>query len=472
MREHARLQKAQMVKHYRSYSYWLESCGDDLAPRPALDGSIDVDVAILGAGYSGLWTAYYLLKREPGLSIAIVEREIAGFGASGRNGAWCTHGFPTSPGKIAKTHGRNAGIAVQQAMFDTVDEVGRVAAIEGIDIDWTKGGEVLVARGPEQLPTIQHVKAEFDGLGFADRAVLLDKAATDAHVRIAGAVGGIFLPDTATIHPGKLVRGLVRLVERNGATIFEQTAVTDFSTGPNPALHTARGDVRAKTIVLCGEAYLSQLPKLKRQIMPVYSLITLTEPLSAADWAEIGWENRETIASCRYTVDYLSKTADGRLLFGGRGAPYHFGSSIKDDYDRNGATHQMLMDNVRSWFPRLKDVKFSHTWGGPLGWPRDFMPTMSYDPRESLATARGYTGNGVSTANLAGRVLADLITGADSEITKLPCVNHRSPNWEPEPFRFAGVRYVQRAFLRLDEKAARTGRAPSGKTLAERLTTH
>jgi glycine/D-amino acid oxidase-like deaminating enzyme len=401
-----------MTKDYRRYSYWLETCGDDLTPRAPLNGSIDADVAILGAGYSGLWTAYYLLKQDPSLTVAIVEREIAGFGASGRNGAWCTSGFPTSPGKLAARYGKAVAVAVQRAMFDTVDEVGRVAAAEGLDIDWTKGGELLIARGPEQMPAIQHEQAVYTDLGLADHVTLLDKQDTDKRVRIAGAVGSLFLPDTATIHPGKLVRGLARLVERMGAPIYEQTAVTDYTTGSHPALHTDRGHVRARTIVLCGEVYLSQIPKLRRQVMPVYSLITLTEPLSASDWDEIGWEARETIASCKYTVDYLSKTADGRILFGGRGAPYHFNSSIKDEYDRHASTHQMLMDNVRAWFPRLKDVKFTHTWGGPLGWPRDFMPTMAYDPKLNLATARGYTGNGVSTANLAGRVLTDLITGA------------------------------------------------------------
>jgi glycine/D-amino acid oxidase-like deaminating enzyme len=461
-----------MAKVYSNVSYWMESCGDDLSPRPALSGSIDADIAILGAGYSGLWTAFYLLKQQPGLKIAIIEREIAGFGASGRNGGWCTCGFPTSPGTIARAYGRESGVAVQQAMFDSVDEVGRVADVEGLDIDWAKGGELLIARGPEQQPTIESVKEELDGLGFSNRATLLDKSATDARVRIAGTVGSLLLPDTATIHPGKLVRGLARVVERLGATIYEQTAVTNYTTGTRPALKTDGGDVRAKTIVLCREAYLSQLPRLHRQVLPVYSLITLTEPLSEADWEEIGWANRETIASCRHTVDYLSKTADGRILFGGRGAPYHFGSSIKDEYDRHAATHQMLMKNVRDWFPRLKNVKFTHTWGGPLGWSRDYMPTISFSPRENLATARGYTGNGVATANLAGRILASLIVGKESSLTRLPCVNHHSPDWEPEPFRFAGVRFVQWSFMRLDKKAAMSGRAASGKSLAERLTAH
>ena len=200
--------------------------------------------------------------------------------------------------------------------------------------------------------------------------------------------------------------------------------------------------------------------------------MTLTEPLSAADWAKIGWRNRECVDSCRLTIEYMAKTADGRILFGGRGAPYHFGSKIDDDYDRHEPTIHMFQDNVRTWFPLLKDVRFTHAWGGPLGCSRDFMPTMMYDPALGLASARGYVGNGVATTNLAGRALADLITGVKSGITTLPSVNHHSQNWELEPFRYLGVHYIQQAYWRIDQKAERTGVAPSGKTLAERLTRH
>jgi glycine/D-amino acid oxidase-like deaminating enzyme len=200
--------------------------------------------------------------------------------------------------------------------------------------------------------------------------------------------------------------------------------------------------------------------------------MTLTEPLSAADWDEIGWRHRECVDSCRLTIEYIAKTADGRILFGGRGAPYHFASRIEDEYDRHEPTIRMFQASVRSWFPRLKDIRFTHAWGGPLGAPRDFMPTMSFDPASGLASARGYVGNGVATSNLSGRVIADLITGAKSEITTLPCVNHRSRYWEPEPFRFIGVHFVSRAYWNIDQKAERTGVPPSGRTLAERLTQH
>ncbi|MBX3070568.1 MAG: FAD-dependent oxidoreductase [Thermomicrobiales bacterium] len=434
-----------------------------------MDVSIDVDVAILGAGYSGLWTAYYLLQQNPSLKVAILEREIAGFGASGRNGAWCTSGFPTSMDTLAKGWGRSAAIDMHRAMAGAVDEVGSFAARHALDIQWEKSGSLFIARGEAQLPEIGEIARSLTDYGFEDEVEVYDKAATDERIRITETLGSVWLKQTAVIHPGRLVRGLARVVESMGATIYEQTAVTDFTGGAYPVLHTDRGHARARMVVLCGEAYMSGLKGVGRQVMPVYSLITLTEPLTSDQWAAIGWYSRHTVESCKYTIDYLSKTADGRILFGGRGAPYHFGSKIEDSYDLHGPTHTMLQDNVRAWFPGLKDVRFTHTWGGPLGWPRDFMPTFSFDVRTNVASARGYTGNGVATANLAGRTLADLMLGRQTERTTLPPVNHRSRSWEPEPFRFLGVRYVQRSFGKLDEKAARTGKAPDGKSLAERL---
>jgi glycine/D-amino acid oxidase-like deaminating enzyme len=261
-----------------------------------------------------------------------------------------------------------------------------------------------------------------------------------------------------------------------GATIHERTAVTDFEPGDlprlRPVLRTARGDVRASAVVLAGEAYLAQLAKLQRKVLPFYSLIVLTEPLSEAQWAEIGWRNREVVSSYRMSVDYLNRTPDGRILFGGRGAPYRRGSRIEPAFDRDERTHAMLRRFVGEWFPSLRGIGFSHAWGGPLGMPRDWIPTFAFDRRTGVGSARGYTGHGVSTANLAGRTLADLIVGAETERTILPLVNHRSPDWEPEPFRWIGVRFVQESLLRLDAKAARTGVAPSGRSLAERIAAH
>ena len=460
------------MKDYGAYSFWLETADDDLMPRPSLDGSRDVDVAILGAGFTGLWTAYYLLRRNPGLRVAVIEREIAGFGASGRNGGWCSAGFPVTLGVLETRYGREASRAVHLAMVEAVDEVGRVCTEEGIDAQYVKGGSLRVARGRHQVPAIQRAFATYDRLGLADHYQLLGVAQTNDRVRVADARGALYTPHCATVHPARLVRGLARAVERRGGTIYEQTAVTGYETGAQPCLRTATGDVRARTIVLAGEAYLSSLPQLHRNLIPIYSLIVLTEPLTAAQWAAIGWQAHECVSSNRYSVDYLSRTADGRILFGGRGAPYRYGSRIADGYDRHGPTHAMLRAQAEEWFPMLKGIRFTHAWGGPLGVPRDWMPTMSYDPQAGLAVACGYTGQGVATANLSGRMLADQITGAESPLVALPMAHHQLTAWEREPLRWLGVRYVQRGYARIDTKAELTGVAPTGHTLAERLGRH
>ena len=462
------------MDRYADVSFWLETAGD-LTPRPPLDGTAGCDVAILGAGYTGLWTAYYLLKREPGLRIVIAESEIAGFGASGRNGAWCAPDLNISMERLARLHGEDAARRIQQATYDAVDEVGRVAAAEGIDAGFHKGGELIVARGRHHVPAIEGAFREYERFGFGKHYRLLDAAGVAEKVRIAGAVAGLWSGSAAIVHPGRLVRGLAALVERMGARIVERTPVSDFraSVGGAPAaLITPRGEIRAPVVVLAGEAYLVRLARLHRQLVPMYSLIVLTEPIDEARWAEIGWAGREVVASARLSIDYLSRTADGRILFGGRGAPYRLGSPIKDSYDRHDPTHEMLRGFVRTWFPMLRDVRFTHAWGGPLGMPRDWQPTFAFDPRSGIASARGYVGHGVSTANLAGRTLADLITGEPTPLTELPLVNHQSPNWEVEPLRWLGIRYTQGAMARLDRRSEATGRPPTGRSLAERIASH
>ena len=458
-----------------SVSFWLETSRDDLTPRPSLDGSIDADVAILGAGLTGLWTARYLKRRDPSLDIVIVEREVAGFGASGRNGAWCAPDLNISMTRLGRLHGEDAARRMQQATYDAVDEVGRACAAEEIDAGFHKGGQIEVARGPQGVPALEQAFDEYRRFGFGDRYRLLDAGELSHRIRIAGAVRALVSDDTAVVHPGRLVRGLARAVERLGVRIVEGTPVTGFrprDASGRAALVTPRGDVRAPVVVLAGEAYLTELPPLHRQLVPLWSLIVLTEPLSDAQWAEIGWANREVVASTRLSIDYLSRTEDGRILFGGRGAPYRFGSPIRPEYDRHPPTHERLKAFVRDWFPNLDGIRFTHEWGGPLGMPRDWQPTIAFDPGSGIATARGYTGHGVSATNLAGRTLTDLITGTRSPLTELALVNHRSPDWEVEPFRWIGVRYTQWAMGRLDDQAARTGRAPTGRSIAERIAAH
>lgn len=457
---------------YASYSYWLETSGDDLTPRPRLEGSTTVDVAIMGAGFTGLWTAYYLLRRDPSLRVAILEREIAGFGASGRNGGWCYPGFPVSPEVLRERYGAETARAVSRAMIETFREIERAIGEEGIDAQWAQGGTLRLARGEHERGSVEGAYRTLEALGLGDHYQFLDAAQVADRIRVTKAVAGIYNPLGASIHPGRLVRGLARAVERRGATIYEQTPVLDYETGPAPRFLTPSGYVRAKTLVLAGEAYAQELPKLARTLVPMYSLIVLTEPLAESDWDQIGWRQRELVSSSRFSVDYLNRTADGRILFGGRGAPYRMHSVITEELDRHVPTHAMLRRMAVEWFPMLADVRFTHAWGGPLGMPRDWMPTTSFDAATGVARAGAYTGQGVATTNLFGRILTDLITGEVTPLTQLPTVNHQSPRWEPEPLRWLGIRYAQEGMARLDRRGERTGKGPTGRTFVERLGRH
>jgi len=457
------------MKDYAAYSFWLEHSGDDLTPRPALDGSTSVDVAILGAGFTGLWTAYHLLQRDPSLKVAVLEAEIAGFGASGRNGGWCFAGFPYPPSDLIAEYGREAARAVSLAMYDSVDDVGRVCEVEGIDAHYAKGGELEIARASYDLPKLEEMYEEFRAIGLEDHYRLLDKEQTEERIRVAGALGSFWNKEGAAVQPARLARGLARAVERHGGTIYEQTRVTDYVPGPLPRLDTERGNVSAKVIVLAGEAYLSQLPKLRRRIVPATSHIVITEPLPDAIWQEIGWEARDVVGGFGTTGAYLNHTADGRIAFGPYRGKYPFNSTITDALDRQEAIFEHARQSALEWFPMLAGARFTHAWGGVFGIPRDHMPIMQYDRATGVAMGYGYTGEGVATANLSGRVLADLITGADTDLTRLPMTRHAPVDWEPEPVRWAGYSLVRRGRYKLTEEVERTGRYPDKPRLSQRL---
>ncbi len=445
------------VTAYRSLSLWHDSLvadgTDDLSPRPALDGDAQVDVCIVGAGYTGLWTAYYLLLADPSLSVLVVEAEVAGFGASGRNGGWCSALFPASAAGLARRHGRDAALAMRRAMNDTVAEVGRVALDEGIDCHWAPGGTVRLARTPVQLRRAQaevDQDAEFDGV---DGVVLLSAAQARERVAATDVLGGTYSPHCARIHPARLVRGLARAVERRGGRIVERTRVLRITPGTapvaagepvyrngfGPLVGTDRGDVRARHVVRATEAWTATLPGSTRDVIPVYSLVVATEPLPASFWARAGLTHGETFSDHRHLVVYGQRTADDRLVFGGRGAPYHRGSRIEPGFDREPGVFAGLRRAVRDLFPDLAGHAFTHAWGGPLGIARDWHASAGIDRLSGVAWAGGYVGDGVGTSNLAGRTLADLLTGRSTDLTRLPWVGHRSRRWEPEPVRWLEV---------------------------------
>jgi len=441
---------------YRSLSFWHDTVPGPLTPGDPLTGDTEADVAIVGAGFTGLWTAYYLAQRDPALRIVVCEREIAGFGASGRNGGWCSALFPASLGKLARMASRDAAVAMQRAMHETVDEVGRVAVAEGIDCHWAKGGTLMLARSPAQL---ERAKAEVEeagefGFGEADLR-LLDAAGARAIAGATEVFGGTFTPHCAAIHPARLVRGLAAAVRGAGVSLHERTPVVQLAPG---RVVTPAGTVRARYVVRATEGYTPGLPGFRRAVAPVYSLVIATEPLPQAVWDQIGLAGRPTFGDLRHLIIYGQRTADGRLAFGGRGAPYHLGSSVRPSYDQVPAVFAALRRTLTDLFPVLANVPVTHHWGGPLAIPRDWCASVGLDQATGLGWAGGYVGDGVATTNLAGRTLADLITGTDSALTRLPWVGHKSPEWEPEPLRWLGLNAGLQVMSLADREEARTAR--------------
>ncbi|WP_127793015.1 FAD-binding oxidoreductase [Agromyces sp. LHK192] len=435
---------------YRRASFWLDDLAasgvDPLRPRASLTADAWFDVCLIGGGLTALWTAYSLAKADPGLRIAVLEKEIAGFGASGRNGGWCSALFPRSAASLEREHGWDAAVAMRRAMVDTVDEIRRVTASEGIDCDFEAGGTLLFARTDVQRRSAQSDVAEAAQYGI-DRLEYWDQATIGRRFGVAGlddqTPAAVFDPACARVHPAKLVRGLARTVEALGVAIFERTEVLDWSAGRVRfrALDgsDATGTVSARQIIVATEGYGSQLPRVRRRILPIYSLMIATEPLSDEVWEEIGIDHGQTFSDYRHLLVYGQRTADNRFAFGGRGARYHWGSRVAPELEHDDRVFAHLRATLGELFPAVGDARVTHRWGGPLGVARDWHATASFNPRTGVGFAGGYVGDGLSTTNLAGRTLADLMLGRDTDLTRLPWANHRSPLWEPEPLRFAGA---------------------------------
>ncbi|GAA0496157.1 FAD-dependent oxidoreductase [Paractinoplanes deccanensis] len=406
-------------------SFWLSTLGP-IEPRPALPGDRSADVAIVGGGYTGLWTAYYLSRVAPELSVVVLESRFCGFGASGRNGGWASGLFPVSEAKLARRYGADRAAAMHSALAGAVDEVGRAAAEEGIDCHYAKGGTISLVRSAAQFRRARNAP------GFLPAREAREICGA------TGVLGGVYSPDCAALHPARLVRGLAEAAERRGVTIHEDTTVRSIARG---RVVTDRGVVTAGTVVRALEGYTAQLDGHRRQLAPVYSLMIATEPLPQSFWDRVGLARRETFTDERHMIIYGQRTADDRLAFGGRGAPYHFGSRIEPRYDRVPAVFDSLRDTLEQMFGIRPEI--AARWGGPLGIPRDWMPSVGL--ADGIAWAGGYVGDGVAAANLAGRTLADLIRGAESDLTSLPWVGHRSRRWEPEPIRWLGINAALRA---------------------------
>jgi len=458
---------------YRRLSLWWDAIPFPLAQRPPPRGDLAVDVCIVGAGFTGLWTAHALATADPSLRIAVVEKEVAGFGASGRNGGWCSALFATSDAALARRYGVDAMREMRRAMQATVDAVGATARDEGIDCHFAKGGTVDAARTDAQCTRALADVDEARALGFGEEDLRwLDRREAASMLGVERIMGATFTPHCAAIQPALLARGLADAVERRGVTIYEHTDATDIvpgAPGRPPVVRTPAGSITADVVVRAVEAWTATLPGERRTLAPVYSLMVATEPLPDEFWRTAGLKDRATFADYRHMIIYGQRTADDRIAFGGRGAPYHFGSTVRPSFDGTPAVHKLLRRTLIDLFPALGSARFTHAWGGPLGIPRDWHSSVGFDRHQGVAWAGGYVGDGVATTNLAGRTLADLITGTETERTHLPWVNHRSPRWEPEPLRWLGVNAGLWTMKLADHTEERKGRPSRLASRMERL---
>jgi glycine/D-amino acid oxidase-like deaminating enzyme len=436
--------------------YWWRSLEGPPTRRAPLPGPAQADVAIVGAGYTGLWTAYYLKRALPSLEIVILERELAGFGASGRNGGWVS-GFFSGPARAYERRaGRPAYAALARAMFDTVDEIAAVLAEHDIDADFVKGGRLRVALDGGQAERLRGELAHSRAHGLASEDLReLSACELAQRVRIAGARAATFSPHAARVHPAKLLAGLAATVERLGVSIYEGTPVSAIRA--HEAL-TPAGAVHARWVVRATEGYTAGLAGLGRALVPMNSSMIVTEPLTAAVWQEIGWSGREVLADGAHVFAYLQRTEDGRIAIGGRGVPYRFGSRTDGSGETARATIASLRARLDAMFPAAAGAALDHAWSGVLGVPRDWCVSVDADPDSGLAWAGGYVGEGVAAANLAGRMLRDLISGRDSALAGLPWAGRRPRRWEPEPLRWAMIHSVYSLYRHADRVERRTQR--------------
>jgi glycine/D-amino acid oxidase-like deaminating enzyme len=427
---------------YRSHSFWLDSVPGSLAPRPSLEQDIHADVVIVGAGYTGLWTAWYLHHHAPDLQIVVLEAEIAGFGASGRNGGWCTAYLAGLEPLLRDPRTRAEATGLQHLMIDAVAETGRVCNALGIDTHFEHAGHVTAAVLPVQERRLRDYVAFRAECGFGEEHFRwLDADALGDYAAIDGALGGYYTPHCAAIHPARLARGLAAAVAAQGTAIHERSPVTALL--PD-GVGTEHGRVRAEWAVLATEGYTGSLPGLKRKLIPVHSMMVATEPLTEAELASTGLTRRVNFNNDNHVATYGQLTADRRIAFGCRGG-YLYGGRPRTRFDAADPEFRLVEEELLRLFPGLRGKRFTHAWGGSLGVSRRLRPSVGADPSRRVAWAGGYFGDGVAAAHLAGRTLADLLLDRDTERSRAWWVNRPDESeldralWVPEPLRWLGV---------------------------------
>ena len=451
-------------REYRAQSLWLSQI-PSLSPRPALKHDHSVDVAILGAGYTGLWSAYYLKSKRPDLRVAVFESEIAGFGASGRNGGWLLGELAGQDSFLSLVSAKERQQA-HQLLHDIPSEVGRVILQEGVECDFVHSGALYIAaRYDEQCRRLKQEHQDLQGLGYSEQDyVWLNAEETKSRVNIPSANAALFSPNVARIHPAKLARGLANDCEQLGVEIFEHSPVRAWSKGQVELLNGVK--VKCEWLIPALEAYgvsIKDAPfSWKRYQRPVQSAIIATEPLSKTLWSDLGLQNYEVFSDFSRIVTYGQRTADDRLVFGARGA-YLFGAALQHDPKLDRAAIDFRKGLLQTLFPQLEGVAITHAWRGNLALSRKFRPHMVLNQEHGFALSAAYGGDGVGASNLAGRTLSDLILGIDSVETNMPWVDKtgrfaKSKAWEPEPIPWLGY-YALNAVSLYEDRLLSEGKA-------------
>lgn len=434
------------ARHNGDISFWYSQNGGAPIAQNRLEGDADADVCIVGGGFTGLWTAYYLKQAQPALNVRVLEANFAGYGASGRNGGWLTGLVPGARSKLAELYGFEAARALQLAIIEAIDEVISVALEECIFDNIHKVGTIRIARNSAQSARMDRRIAEEREWGVLGVARLSASEVRD-RVAVNRVVGGMYNPHCARVQPATLVRGLAAVAVRHGAVLNENSPVTDIRPG---LAVTPGGNVRAPIILRATEGYTSGIKGLRRVWIPMGSSVVATDRLPDWIWGSIGWDGRETLGDLAHSHVYLQRTDDDRIIIGGRGIPYRFASRTDESGRTHARTIGKLVRVLKDFFPQLTEFGVDHAWCGVLAVPRDWCPTVAFDRSTGLGWAGGFVGQGVTASNLAARTLRDLVLGRKSPLADLAWVNHRPRPWEPEPLRWMGVRGLYMAYSLAD----------------------
>ena len=423
---------------FREKSYWLTT--RDYAPGDALKEDIDVDVAIVGGGFTGLSSAYHIKKAEPNLRVALVESQVIGFGASGRNGGFNMTLFgltlQITALRFSKAKAREAHHYMERAVDYLRDLVNEL----NIDCDYEHPGFLRVATSEKYKKRILHEMKLAHDLGL-EGIEWLDKEQTREQVQSPMYLGAWWEPRCGILNPAKLAWGWADVIKPMGVEIYENTAVTEIvRESGKVCLETSHGRVRADKVVMATNAWSHFFKELKRKQVPVWTHIVMTEPLKQAHFNEIGWQNRQGIEDARNLVHYYRLTVDNRLVMGGRDVSLSYGTDMEKDL--NPVTFDGLRKDVRELFPVLNDIRFTHEWGGPVSVPLDMAPAIGYAGDKNVVYSLGAVGHGVSMTQLNGRTVADLILERRSDLTDVFFVNRRTIPWPPEPLRNLTIKAI------------------------------